>query len=58
VYDRRYFVDSRKRPALIEGVNELQDRVFPSSEKEGRLRHKEDAAKPPYEGADGVVNPG
>src|SRR5439155_955700 len=26
--------------------------------EEGWLRHQEDAAKPPYEGADGVVSPG
>jgi len=44
--------------ALYEGVNELQGRVFPSSERRGGCANQENAAKPPYEGADGVVSPG
>src|SRR3989454_11753297 len=44
--------------AIVECGNELQGRVFPSLGEEGWLRHQEDAAKPPYEGADGVVSPG
>jgi len=46
------------RPALIEGVNELQGRVFPSSERRGGCAIKKMLRKPPYEGADGVVIPG
>ena len=41
-----------------EGVNELQERMFPSSERRGGCAINKDAAKPPYEGADGVVSPG
>src|SRR5882672_12639 len=42
----------------MEGVNELPGQGVPLLGEEGWLRHQEDAAKPPYEGADGVVSPG
>ena len=40
-----------------EGVDELRRRAseVPSSDEEGWLRRQEDIAKPPFEGADGVV---
>src|SRR2546422_10789288 len=46
-----------EKPALIEGVNELPGKGVPVLGEEGWLRHQEDAAKPPYKGADGVVVP-
>src|SRR5882672_12556915 len=42
----------------MEGVNELPGQGVPLLGEEGWLRHQENAAKPPYEGADGVVSPG
>src|SRR5712664_2154297 len=47
-----------EKPAVVEGVNELPGQGVPLLGEEGWLRHQEDAAKPPYEGADGVVSPG
>src|SRR5947209_6289437 len=38
--------------AVMESVNEFAE-CIPLLAKEGWLRHQEDAAKPPYEGADG-----
>ena len=41
---------------IIEGGNELEEvQELPSSDEEGWLRHQENTAKPPFEGADGVV---
>jgi len=34
-HERRFSLESTKIPAVIEGVNELQGRVFPSSERRG-----------------------
>src|SRR2546426_7314043 len=39
-------------------VNELPGQGVPLLGEEGWLRHQENAAKPPYKGADGVVSPG
>jgi len=47
-----------EKPALIEGVNELPGQGVPLLGEKGWLRHQENAAKPPYKGADGVGSPG